>query len=220
MLHFLDAQEINAVIAINEFQQILNYPETNIEVLLRSSAQLLKNVDFIFSGSNHAMMLEIFNSAKRSFNASTKSLHLQKIDSGEYFPFIGNHFERDGFCIDDSCIDLILELTCSHTYYTQYLCNQLFAGNKKNIGIEAVTGVWNKILHQNEGIYFQYRNLLTTAQWKLLKAIAKEQKLGQPYSKNFIHKYNFGTSAIVKRGIDSLIQKEMVYYNAAFEVPY
>jgi len=62
--------------------------------------------------------------------------------------------------------------------------------------------------------------LLTTAQWKLLKAIAKEQKLGQPYSKNFIHKYNFGTSAIVKRGIDSLIQKEMVYYNAAFEVPY
>ena len=39
------------IVAIDEFQQITNYPEKNIEAELRSHIQKLTNTQFIFSGS-------------------------------------------------------------------------------------------------------------------------------------------------------------------------
>jgi hypothetical protein len=39
------------IVAIDEFQQIAKYPEKNIEALLRTHIQKLKNSNFIFAGS-------------------------------------------------------------------------------------------------------------------------------------------------------------------------
>lgn len=88
LLQFIDDQQTEIVIAIDEFQQILEYPEKNVEALLRTHIQTLKNIRFIFLGSNRNMMLEIFNKAKRPFYASTKNLYIGKIDKKEYGDFI------------------------------------------------------------------------------------------------------------------------------------
>jgi hypothetical protein len=40
-------------IAFDEFQRITDYPETDMEALLRSYIQFLPNVYFIFAGSQH-----------------------------------------------------------------------------------------------------------------------------------------------------------------------
>ena len=137
-----------------------------------------------------------------------------------YAEFIKMHFQKHKFKITNAALDLIIEYTCGHTYYTQYLCHQLFINNQKNIKEETVTQVLTKILSEQEPTFFQYRNLLTPAQWQLLKAIGKEQRLEQPYSKQFINQYHFGTSAIVKRGLESLLQKEMIYYEITADKPY
>ncbi|MBA3705851.1 MAG: ATP-binding protein [Bacteroidetes bacterium] len=220
LLHFLEMQNIKTVIAIDEFQQILNYPEKNVEALLRSAIQRLKNVVFIFCGSNQKMMHHIFNSAKRPFYASTKNINLQKINTAVYARFIKQQFEKQKFRINDDDIELILELTDCHTYYTQRLCHEIFAGGVKTIKTNAILQTLNRILTDNEGIYFQYRNLITPPQWNLLKAIAIEHKIEQPYAQKFIHKHNLGTSANVKRSIEALVEKEMIYYHAGIARPY
>ena len=79
IFQFLETQDRRILIAIDEFQQIANYPETNTEALLRSYIQQLKNVRFIFSGSNKHMMNELFNSAKRPFFSSTQMMPLAAI---------------------------------------------------------------------------------------------------------------------------------------------
>lgn len=219
LLHFLDTQGIRTVIAIDEFQQILNYPEKNVEALLRSTIQQLKNVNFIFCGSNQKMMHHIFNSAKRPFYASTKNINLQKINTTVYAEFIKHQFEKHKFKISDDNIVLILDLTDCHTYYTQRLCHEIFAGGVKTIKTETVLQTLNHILVDNEGIYFQYRNLITKAQWNLLKAIAIEHRVEQPYAQKFVHKHNLGTSANVKRSIEALVEKEMIYYHAGVSRP-
>jgi uncharacterized protein len=48
VLEYLEAYPQKVVIAINEFQQILNYPEKNTDAFLRSIIQSLNNVRFIF----------------------------------------------------------------------------------------------------------------------------------------------------------------------------
>ncbi len=76
------------------------------------------------------------------------------------------------------------------------------------------------ILKLNESTFFQYKNLLTAAQWNLLRAIACEEKVFQPQSKLFIGKHLLGTPALVKRGLDALLEKEMIFYQTGVEKPY
>jgi hypothetical protein len=52
---------------------------------------------------------------------------------------------------------------------------------------------------------------MTKHQWKLLSAIAIEGKVYQPTGKDFISKYELGTSASVLRALDYLTERELVY---------
>ena len=177
----------------------------------------MKNVVFIFCGSNQTKMQELFNHAGRPFFASTASLHIDKIDRDEYAKFIARQFGKHKIPIDNSAIDEILTITEGYTYYTQRLCHDVFEYNAKKITEKVVRKVAAKLLQEYEGVFFQYRQLLTPSQWNLLLAIAKEERVEQPFSRSFITKYQLGTAAIVKRSLTSLIAKEMIYHYAGPE---
>ena len=211
LLQFLDMQNIKVVVAIDEFQQILEYPEKNMESVLRTYIQPLKNVNFIFCGSNQKMMHDIFNNSKRPFYASCSNMHLNTIDAKEYAPFIKTHFSKHRRTIGDDCISFILEWTKIHTFYTQYLCNKIFASGIKKIELTDVRHICTQLLEENENTYYQYRNLLTTPQWKLLQAIAKEEKVEKLHTKDFLKRYDLGTPSTISRSIEALLEKEMVY---------
>ncbi len=217
---FLDKQPEKIIIAIDEFQQITNYPEKNTEAVLRTHIQHLKNCSFIFCGSNHRIMTEMFNSAKRPFYGSCMNMSLDFIDKKEYEDFINRLFRQYKKNISKEAIEYILSFTERHTYYTQMLCNQLFYSGEKKITEETVLNICTEILEQQGPTFYQYRNLLTETQWQLLTAIAKETRLEKPYASAFIKKYQLGTSSIVTRTLDSLIAKEMVFKYTSIREPY
>ena len=210
ILDFLENRNEPVVLAIDEFQQITEYPETNIEALLRTYVQQIKNIRFIFCGSKTSLITEMFSSAKRPFFNSTSFLHLDKIDDKIYFDFIKENFEKHKKKIDEQAIRFILDWTLRHTFYTQYLCNQTFSLSKRNVTIAEVKQACKSIFLQNEAIFLQYRRLLTPAQWNFLIALAKEETLTQPTAKDFLMKYKIGTPAHSKRLINSLIDKDLI----------
>lgn len=212
LLQFIDDQQTEIVIAIDEFQQILEYPEKNVEALLRTHIQTLKNIRFIFLGSNRNMMLEIFNNAKRPYYASTKNLYIGKIDKKEYGDFIKKTFVKGGMSITTELTKQIIEITKGHTYFTQRLCHEIYA-EKKKIDEKLIIDVLNQIVLENESIYYQYRNMLTSTQWKVLKAMAIEEKTEKPFSKSFLKKHKLNSPSIVKRSLDALINKDLIFHN-------
>ncbi len=220
LFSFLDQQNIKIVFAIDEFQQILEYPEKNTEAVLRTHIQSLKNTNFIFCGSNQKMMHEIFNSAKRPFFASCSNLHLDFIDKKIYADFITSIFVNNKKKITKQCVDFILEFTYAHTFYTQFFCNYLFSSGIKHIQLTDVQSIAAEILKLNENTFYQYRNLLTSPQWQLLQAISKEGRVYKVHSTVFINKYKLGTSSMVSRSLEALQEKEMVFYNTAVAQPY
>lgn len=220
ILSFLESQPVKTAIAIDEFQQITTYPEKNTEAVLRTYIQTLKNCSFIFCGSNHRIMSEIFNNAKRPFYGSCLNVALDFIDEKEYAGFIEKLFRQSKKNIDTEATEYILSFTERHTYYTQLLCNQVFSGGEKNIKIETVLSACANLLEQQEPTFYQFRNLLTGTQWQLLTAIAKETRMQKPYSSEFIKKYHLGTPSMVTRTLESLLAKEMVYYNSGIKEPY
>ncbi|MDT8411920.1 MAG: ATP-binding protein [Vicingaceae bacterium] len=220
ILSFLDNQNIKIVFAIDEFQQILTYPEKNTEALLRTYMQQLKNTSFIFCGSNQKMMHEIFNSAKRPFFASCTNMSMEAISETEYKKFIKKHFNNAGRTINDECLNFICDWTQLHTFYTQYFCYTLFALNKNNNGIEEAKIAAQTILKLNEPTFFQYKNLLTESQWKFLIAVGKETKVYQPNAKKFINTHQLGTPSTVTRSLEALITKEMLFHNTGVAQPF
>jgi len=214
---FLEEQNMPIVIAIDEFQQISEYPEKNVEAILRTYIQQLKNIQFIFCGSNKSMMTEMFTHAKRPFFASTRLMYLDKIKGSEYAKFIRNHFESNKKHINDEALEAILDLTKSHTFYTQNLCNYIFSMKVKVIDIEVVKKAMAAILKENESFFFQYRQLLTSDQWNYMIAVAKEDEVSQVTAQRFISKYNIGTPANSRRILKALIEKELILENLSTE---
>lgn len=220
LFSFLDNQNLQIVFAIDEFQQILSYPEQNMEAILRTQTQQLKNTSFVFCGSNQTQIHQIFNSAKRPFFASSSYMSLGLINREAYQKFILNHFKKLGKTISVDAVDFILNWTKRHTFYTQYLCNQIFVKTDNNINIVDVQKIANELLGIQEGKFYQFRSLLTKVQWKVLGAIAKEDPVTQPNKKEFISTYNLGSASIVNRALTALVNKEMILHNAGVEQPY
>lgn len=211
LLSLMEQGDKPVLYAIDEFQQILNYPEANVDAWLRKTIQELKNVVFIFSGSQQHLMNELFGSPSRPFFRSTLFLQLHKIPSDEYARFIARQFHKNGRKILRECVDEILEWTDLHTYYVQLLCNRVYSNISGDIPRQSWKVEASKLLKEQEYVFFGYREVLTQLQWQLLKAVALEGKLYAPTSKDFISKYGLGNPASVLRSLDSLMNKELLY---------
>lgn len=214
---FLETYEKPIVVAIDEFQQIREYPETNMEALLRSEIQHLRNVSFIFCGSKRHMMLDMFSNSKNPFYASTRFLFLSEIKTMHYKPFIKNLFEKNGYSIQNRAIEQILDWTKNHTFYTQSICNKIYSYRLQKITTDSVKKAFREILDQQTPVYLQLRQLLTTAQWNYLIAIAKEDKITHITAQEFLMKYRIGTASNSSRLMKSLVEKELVLENTNIE---
>ena len=214
MLSMIDGMGHRVVVALDEFQQITQYPEKQTEAWLRAQIQRLKNTTFIFSGSQQTILQEMFLSAKRPFYASTQLLTLSYIDKATYAKFIAAQFAVGKRKITESEINTILEWCRVHTYYVQTLCNRLYGQGNQNIIADHVRSTMRQILSEQEGLFYTYREIMTGPQWNLLKSIAKEDKLYAPTASGFIRKYRLGGAATIKRSLTALLDNEMIFQAA------
>lgn len=210
LFDFLDAQGEPVIIAIDEFQQIRDYPEKNMEALLRSYIQQTHNLTFIFCGSKKHLMADIFANEKKPFYSSTTFISLEKISEVSYANFIRHHFNLDGRTIDDESIQFILDWTRRHTYYTQQLCHTIFANNDKNVTLDVVRAACGQLMKQGEAVYLQYRQMLTDKQWNYLIAVAKEGSVKQITASAFLKHHKIGTPSVSRRLAEALVEKGLL----------
>lgn len=211
IFEYMGKQDMKIVIAMDEFQQIIKYPEKNTEARLRSLVQSYNKISFIFSGSNKHMLQSIFSDYGRPFYQSADFMILEKIEYEHYIPFIRDHFLKNKFQISENGVTHILDWAYGHTFFIQYICNRLYAENTRKITEESINKVMLETLKEREPVYYNYRNLLTDQQFILLKAIAKEGSVYQPTSKDFILKYNLTSASTIQTALQALLDKELIY---------
>lgn len=210
LFELLTSQNVHIVFAIDEFQQIREYPEQNMEAMLRTYMQQCNNVTFIFSGSRKHLMTDIFTNARKPFYSSTSFVSIDKISATSYSDFIFKQFSAHKRKITDDAVNFILEWTQRHTYYTQFLCHTIYANGQKNIDIPEVKKACGQVLSQREPVYLQYRKMLTDKQWDFLIAVAKEGSVRQITAADFLKRYKIGGASVSKRLVESLCEKELL----------
>ena len=210
IFRFLKDLDREIVIAIDEFQQIREYPGVRMEAVLRSYIQHLNNIHFIFCGSRKHLMVEMFTDARRPFYESTSFLSLKKIPEDIYREFIICQFRSKGRDISDEAVGMILSWTRRHTFYVQKLCHTIFNIQHRYHDRNDVLLAINMIFDEYEDRFFEIRNLITPAQWNFLKAVANEGTTDHPMAKDFLMKYKIGTPANAQRCLASLLEKELL----------
>lgn len=194
--------------AIDEFQQISHYPSSLIDAELRSLAQQLKNVHFLFSGSEEHLILRLFNDSSKPLFASVDHMHLDFLDPKVYSEFIEAHFNKARRKIEPLALNEIMEWTRGHTYYTQFCCNRLFSSSTKKIDLKVVDQMKAEILLQYENGFLRYRQLLSKNQWKLLAHIARQETVPSTTTIDFLTRAKLSpnssrqaTSALKDKGL-------------------
>jgi len=206
---YLQDRKEHFVIAIDEFQQVVNYPGKNVEAVLRTYIQQTSNISMVFSGSRKHILTGIFFSPDRPFYNSTQFMELGKIDNNKYKDFITGNFEKGGIKTELPAIDLILDVTSGHTFYVQFLCNRLFSNQKKVI-VDEVNKMLLRIINENEAVYASYITLLTPLQFRILRAIAINGGIQNPTSSDFLSLYDLGAASSVSLAVKSLQDKEFI----------
>lgn len=218
MLNQLNSKKKRTIIAIDEFQQIRNFPEKNTEAYFRYLTQKYNKINYIFLGSSKSIMESIFTESTKPFYQSTDFMHLKEIPLEEYIKFIKDHFTDSKKLISRETTEYIINLSLSHTYYTQLICNRLYNSYNRITNIQVNETIEN-ILKENEPVYFNYLNLLTKTQVMVIKAIASEKNIREPYSIDFIKKYNLPSTSSIKRALEGLLKNEIViYYNMQYRL--
>ncbi|WP_291528125.1 AAA family ATPase [Bacteroides sp. UBA939] len=205
---YLASSEQQCYIAIDEFQQVTEYPEKGLEAALRSYIQDLPNVHFIFSGSRQHVMQEMFLSAKRPFYQSAHTLSIGSIDKHIYYDFAAEFFA--GRSLSEETFSYIYDTFGGHTWYIQVILNRLY-GYCRKVDLLLVQRAIEQIIAEN---MYAYETLLAAypqGSIKLLKAIAKAGSVKEVNSSGFIAANRLKAASSVNVSLRKLLDKELIY---------
>ena len=216
VLDYLKDSDKRIYVAIDEFQQISEYPEKNVEALLRSHIQFIPNVVFVFAGSKQHIMAEMFTSAKRPFYQSSQMLSLSPIDKKVYCDFANNLMEKKCMKLSADVFGYVYDIVDGQTWYVQHILNRLYDIGGE-IDIRLVNDTIMTSVMEQEVAFLNYYESLTYNQSQLLLAIARDKAVESVLSQDFIHRHGLPASSSVSLALKALIEREFVYkYNGKF----
>lgn len=206
IFRFLDSAEQRCIVAIDEFQRVAQFPEKNVEAILRTHIQHMSNCNFVFAGSERHLLGQMFMDYNRPFYASATMMSLEKIEQTKYAEFAMSHFEEYGKHIDEETINRVYVLVDGNTFAMQKIMNVAFSltSENENCDINTVRRAIDEILSSND---YDYRTRLMTMsvpQKEVLYAVGRKGVVSQITGSEFVSKYRLGSASSVQSVVRKL----------------
>lgn len=209
---YLEAADKPCLVAIDEFQQIGEYQEKNIEALLRTHIQRCSNTSFIFSGSKRHTMSNMFNSPNKPFYQSSICMGLEPIPIETYTEFAQRMFEERGRHISEEAIRIAYEQFEGFTWFVHMMLNEMYSITEKGETCleDCISIAENNILRLQEISYESTLSMLTSKQKQVLIAIAKEGYAQSITSSAFVRKHHLISPSSLQTALGALMEKSIV----------
>ena len=211
---YLEQADKPCIFAIDEFQQIANYPEKNVEATLRTHIQKMNNCLFIYAGSNRHILENMFNSAAKPFYNSAEQIYLDCISKDIYTGFAEEQFKKASRNITPEAVSMAYDLFAGHTYYVHNVLHNAFAYIDPNVTIDetAISQTLSDILEEKGRSFANVMNQLNIQQKETLIAIAKEGVASGVTSVAFVKKHALKSPSSVQYAINTLLDKQILTY--------
>lgn len=209
----LEQADQRCVVAIDEFQQIVNYPDKKVEALLRTHIQQSANANFIFAGSERHIMGEMFLDHARPFYQSASIMSLAPISIDKYSAFIQHHFEANQLAVTPEAINMVYQQFQGNTYYVQKTFREAFSATIESghaCDTPLVERIINDMMRENGHRYSETLTRLTLPQKELLYAIADEGRAQRVTSGQFIKRHRLQSASSVQSAMRKLMEYGIV----------
>ena len=212
LFDYMEASEKPCILAIDEFQQIREYPQTNTEAFIRSLVQQCSRTSFIFCGSKRHTMTDIFYSPAKPFFQSVISQSLKPIPMETYVEFAGRMFSQRGKILDRGAAETIYKMFDGCTWYMQMMMNEMFALTKEGMTCttEYIDFAWDNIIMAQEDRYQAILYGLAPKQKQLLQAIASDRTVEGITSSDFVKRHRLVSASSVQAALKPLLKNDIV----------
>lgn len=212
LFDYMEASEKPCILAIDEFQQIREYPQTNTEAFIRSLVQQCSRTSFIFCGSKRHAMTDIFYSPAKPFFQSVISQSLKPIPMETYVEFAGRMFSQRGKILDRAAAEAIYRMFDGCTWYMQMMMNEMFALTKEGMTCttEYIDFAWDNIIMAQEDRYQAILYGLAPKQKQLLQAIASDRTVEGITSSDFVKRHRLVSASSVQAALKPLLKNDIV----------
>ena len=213
IFNYLNVAEKPCMVAIDEFQRIVDYPNgQNVEAALRTHIQRCNNATFLFCGSKRHLMTEIFLSPSRPFYQSVITMGLDPISEEKYQEFAIQLFSKNGKSLDENVVPLVYQRFNGVTAYLQRIMNVLFMNTERG-GIcttEMIEEAIDFIINLNSEHYETLFSQMSEKQRQVFLAIAIEKRAKNISSGEFVQKYRLSSASSVVSAVRGLLDKDFI----------
>ena len=205
---FLEAADRPCIIAIDEFQRIANYPEKNVEELLRGKIQKLTNTHIIFAGSERRILSEMFQSDKRPFYQSATAIQMDPIAPDRYYSFAQDQFAKSGKTLKREAFDIIYNLFEGITLYVHRVLHDCYYyTDAGEICSEAEAELFSgNYINECGAKIKEILSGISESQKELLYAVSAEKTATGITSGAFIKRHNLKSASAVQSAAKALIE--------------
>lgn len=212
IFEYISQADRRCLIVIDEFQQIVYYPEKNVEATLRKYIQKTNNMNIIFAGSHRRIMSEIFGSEKRPFYNSARNIELDAIDLNIYIAFVKKHFNAAQKDITKEAVTYVYDIFSGVTLYNQQIMNDAY--NVTPIGgicdVDTVTLLVENFVQESGTKQKEILQYVTEQQKSVLYAILEDAPVKAITSAAFTKKHRLKSPSATQSAVKSLIKSDLI----------
>ena len=210
---YLRTADRPCLIAVDEFQQITQYPDAaKVEAALRSHIQRCPNATFLFAGSKRHLMSEIFMSPSRPFYQSVITMGLSPISINKYIEFACRQFAQNNKNLTEDVVSDVYKRFNGVTSCLQRVMNVLFLStpNGETCTLDMIDDAINYLLDLYTEHYQTLITQLSEKQRSVFMAIAAERRVKGVSSGKFVHKYRLTSPSSVVSAVKGLMEKDFI----------
>jgi len=168
-----EARGRKLAVALDEFQAIGAFNGGSVEHALRAAVQHQRNVGYVFSGSEPALMERMLGRS-RPFYKAGPVMRLQKIPEDRFAAFLEARFQSTGLKTAAGLGAAIVELAGNLPYDVQRLAHEVWddirAAGRRTATLEDLHTTLTRLLGEHETLFESMWQRLTLAQRAALRA--------------------------------------------------
>ena len=207
-----EARRKRMAIALDEFQGIAAFNGGSVEHALRAAVQQQRQVGYVFSGSEPALMERMLGKS-RPFYKAGPVMRLQKIPADRFAAFIEAKFKASGFKPSPGLGTAIVELAGNLPYDVQRLAHEVWddvkAGGGRSATLEDLHDSLKRLLGEHQTLFEGSWQRLTLAQRAALRAAVLEDGL-ELLSSDVRARHRLSGTSTVQASLAALVREDIL----------
>jgi hypothetical protein len=206
------ARKRRLAIALDEFQAIAAFNGGSVEHALRAAVQHQRQVGYVFSGSEPALMERMLGRS-RPFYKAGPVMRLQKIAADRFAEFVEARFRATGIKPTAGLGAAIVELAGNLPYDVQRLAHEMWddvrAAGRKGAGLDDLHATLKRLLGEHETLFESLWQRLTLAQRGALRAAVLEDGR-ELLSADVRARYRLSGASTVQASLAALVREDIL----------